>query len=431
MKHSNVINFLSGSMWLSTDDQMAVVARIADSIVDGTNPELREKYLAENPETITAEEAEMTQEDRNFRRGGIKIEGNRAIVPIHGTIAPKANMMMSFSGGVSAELLTANINSLTARDDVKYVILDVDSNGGSVHGIAAAAAAIRNMRESGKTVFSVANYNMNSAAYWIASAAEKIFVTPTSVVGSIGVVSILKFASEEDSKGVEIIRSVPGKIAINPFEPLSDDARKKLQSDIDTIHASFVEAVSLNRNIDMSKANKLANGETKLGDEAVAAGLADQSVESLDAVLAEIDAIEDMEVRVDSMRTAYVAVEAEKTQLTADLEATRTELSALKAEIEADEIVQLDEQYVAAVDAAIDAGRIPAGLKEENLSDLRSNKVTLESFNRIVGNISAGAVVPDTELEAANPKPEASDNPDLPSNELEIKLFRSVGLPIE
>lgn len=417
-------------MWLSTDDQMSVVARVAESILTGTNPELREKYLAENDESISAEDAGMTPEDRNLRRGQIQIKGNRAIVPVHGAIAPKANMMMSFSGGVSAELLTANINTLTARDDISTIILDVDSNGGSVHGIAAAAAAIRKARDS-KRVYAVANYNMNSAAYWIASAAEKIFVTPTSVVGSIGVVSILKFASEEDSKGVEIIRSVPGKLAINPFEPLSDEARKKLQSDIDTIHASFVEAVSLNRNIDMSKANELANGETKLGEEAVAAGLADQTVENLDSVLAEIDAIENLETRVDSMRTAYLAVEAEKAELVASLDAAHAEVAAMKADIAATELAELDKRYVASVDAAIASGRIAAGLREENLADLRSNKVDLETFERIVGNISAGTVVPDTELEPSNSQASVETDPDLPSNDLERKLFLSVGLPIE
>ncbi|KKK83105.1 hypothetical protein LCGC14_2796720, partial [marine sediment metagenome] len=409
------------SMWLSTDDQMKVVARLADSIVSGKNPKLREEWLTKSGGN-QALHKDLTPEDRDLINGDISIRGNVAIVPIHGAITPKANMMMAYSGGVSAELLTTNINTLTAREDIKYIVLDVDSNGGSVHGLEAAAIAIRNARKV-KRVFAIAQYNMNSAAYWIASAAEKIFVTPTSVVGSIGVVSILHFAGKKEKKRTVILRSVPGKLSINKFEPLSDDARRKLQSDIDTIHASFVEAVSLNRKIDMSKAKKLANGETSLGAKAVTAGLADKEVENLDAVLAEIDAIESLETRVETMRGAFQALDVERLRLTADLVTVNTELTDLKAEMATADTAAADVKFTAAVDAAIEDGKIPAGLKEEWLSDLRSGTVSFDAFTRIVGNISAGTVVPEKELDPVNPEADSSNDSAFPTNDLERALF--------
>lgn len=413
-------------MWLSTDDQMQVVAGIVDSIVSGKNKAFRKAYLAENSDFS----ADLHDPEEDLRRGRIEIRGNVAIVPIHGTITPKANMFSALSGGVSAELLTHNINTLTANEDIKFIVLDVDSNGGSVHGVAAAANAIRKARET-KTVYAIAQFNMNSAAYWIASAAEKIFVTPTSVVGAIGVVSVLQFASDEDQKRTIILRSTPGKLSINPFEPLSDKARKKLQSEIDTIHASFVEAVSLNRNISMSKANKLANGETKLGAEAVEAGLADKEVENLDEVLAEIMTIENLETRVETLRGAFVALDAERLTLSADLKAVRAELDTLNAEIETAEAAANDERFVAAVDAAIEDGKIASGLKEEFLSDLRTGAVSFETFERIVSNISAGTIVPATEIDPVKPEANDSKDSEYPVNDTERALFESVGLPVE
>jgi len=420
MKHSNIINFLSGSMWLSTDDQMAVISRVANSIIEGSNPELRKEFM----ESKAAAQGDDISE---LDMGNVTVENGIATVPLTGAIAPKLNAMSAFSGGTSAEMFGRNVQRVAAMDDVHTILLHVDSNGGSVHGIEAAANAVREARET-KRVIAFAEYNMNSAAYWIASAADQILLTPTSNIGSIGVIAQLNFASAEDQERVQIIRSVPGKAAVNPFEPLSEESRTKLQTDIDRIHQTFTEAVSLNRRISMPEATKLANGEVEMGEAAVEAGLADQVVGSLDEVLAQINAVESADTRIAALTEAYKAsdadhksVLAEMALVDADLQAAYATISTLQAQLADLATAEISAKFESAVDAAIDSGRIAAGLRTEFLTDLQEGNVSFDAFSRMVGNISAGTVVPQEEL---SPQKAANDSDPLaPSNELEEKLF--------
>ena len=426
-KHTNIIDFLSGSIWLTTPEHMDVVARISNSILAGKNDELRDQFLlAEEPEAV--EHGEISMDDRNLFRGGIKIENGVADIPLRGTIGPKFNMMSALSGGVSTELLTSNIRALTLRDDVHTFLLDIDSNGGSVHGIEAVAIALRAARAAGKRVYSFAGYNMNSAAYWIGSAADKIFATPTSIIGSIGAIFKLEQASKEDQERMIIIRSVEGKANVNPFEPLSKKARKRVESQLDSIHASFVEAVSLNRNISMAKAKSLATGEVEMGQAAVDAELADELVDSKTDILAQIEADENLETRFASLKTTYLATEQEKNELVAAAQVSATEIEALTAKVDeltakigADAASVEAAEFEALVDAAIDDRRIAAGLKEEWMADFKSGDVSSSAFERMVGNISPGTVVPTGELQ-----PKASTevaDPLAPANDTERAMF--------
>ena len=206
--------------------------------------------------------------------------------------------------------------------------------------------------------------------------------------------------------------------------------RSKLEADISRIHASFVEAVSQNRNISMDNAEKLANGEVHLGEDAVAENLADATVESIDDVLAEIEAVESMDERFASMKTAYLAKVQEMTELEAEMAQSDLELKeALTriAELEAAEEVRETEATAAAneaaVDAAIDEGRIAPGLKAEILGDLNSGEMSLEAFNKMAGNILPGTVVPNEELELADGVAADANDPLAPANETERAMF--------
>jgi signal peptide peptidase SppA len=430
MKHQNIINFLSGSMWLSTESQMDAVRAVTESVLNSNNGDVRAKFLEKTGEAGTGGGGGSL-----YEQAGVVLKGSTAIVPLHGAIAPKVNAMSAISGGTSAELFTTTIKALTDDTAIKSIVLDVDSGGGNVHGIQAAANAVLEARKT-KRVVTLANYDMCSAAYWIGSAAEKVFVTPTSNVGSIGVLSVLQFNSEEDQKRVEIIRSAPNKAAVNPHEPLTDEARKKLQTDIDRMHVSFVEAISLNRNISMDKANELADGSVEMGEAAVEAGLADGTVEGLDDVLATIDAMDDMDGRIGVLRESYISATEEVKVLAAEIVDYETRLDEAQAVIAGLETVMANQKadsakanFEAVLDDAIESGRIPAGLRAEWIADYDAGDVSISAFSRMVGNISAGTVVPTDSL---TPDVEASaTDPLKPSNELERNLFAQFGLATE
>src|SRR4029453_14892345 len=110
---------------------------------------------------------------------------------------------------------------------VKGVVLDVDSPGGSVYGVRELADEIRAARGQ-KPVEAVANAFMASAAYYIGSAAEKVWVTPSGSAGSIGVydahVDLSKFTETMGEKWT-FVSYGDNKLLGNPFEPLSEEAQ--------------------------------------------------------------------------------------------------------------------------------------------------------------------------------------------------------------
>jgi ClpP class serine protease len=101
-----------------------------------------------------------------------------------------------------------------------------------------------------KKMIAVANAMAASAAYWIASAADELVVTPSGQIGSIGV-----FAAHEDiskaaeMQGVKVSLISAGKYKTegNPFEPLSSEARAAMQRDVDVFGEMFTAAVARNR----------------------------------------------------------------------------------------------------------------------------------------------------------------------------------------
>ena len=137
-----------------------------------------------------------------------------------------------------------------------------------------------------KTIWACANDDAYSAAYAIASSAEKVFVTRTGGVGSIGVIATHIDQSSFDEKlGVKYTTIFAGdrKNDFTPHAELTNEASKLLQKEVDRLYGLFTSLVSRNR--DMSE-RAVSNTEAGLffGDDALSAGLADQIMTLPDAL---------------------------------------------------------------------------------------------------------------------------------------------------
>lgn len=218
--------------------------------------------VAEMPWAIQPAKLEAMLELLELRAGGVEIDGvaaaaprevatagKVAILPLFGVVAQRMNMMTEFSGGTSTEKFGAQFDALLANGDVRAIVLDVDSPGGSVYGVPELARKIAAARGQ-KRVVAIANSLMASAAYWIASAADEVWVTPSGEAGSIGVVTMLPDVSQANEKlGVKynVISAGKYKTEGNPHEPLNDDARAAIQSRVDEYYDMFVKAVAKHR----------------------------------------------------------------------------------------------------------------------------------------------------------------------------------------
>jgi signal peptide peptidase SppA len=215
-----------------------------------------------------------------------------AVVSVIGTLVSRSGHLDAPSGLLSYGDIGQAIAGAMADPTVRGVILDVDSSGGEVGGLFDLVEQIRSIRsEGGKPLWAVANESALSAAYAVASAADRVYVTRTGEVGSIGVVAVHSDESGADAKaGIAWTFIFAGdcKVDGNAHEPLSERARGTIQADVDRLHNEFCALIAGNRGIG-SEAARNTNAAIYRGELAVRAGLADR-VGTLDLAIAEMAA---------------------------------------------------------------------------------------------------------------------------------------------
>lgn len=218
------------------------------------------------------------------------IQDGVAIIPLEGVFAKKANLFSQISGGVSTELAARDLRDAMADPAVHSIILAIDSPGGTVDGTQALADIVA---ASAKPIVTLANGTMASAAYWIGSAANAVYVADsTTIVGSIGVVAthtdISKAQEQEGVKTTEIFAGQYKRIA-SSYAPLSKEGRQTMQDQVDYTYSLFVSAVATNRSVSTDTVlSNMADGRIFIGQQAIDAGLVD-GVSTLDALVAKLN----------------------------------------------------------------------------------------------------------------------------------------------
>lgn len=229
-------------------------------------------------EKLSAEEIQARIQETKQRPLEQKVS-SVAVLPLFGTIFPRADMFSDISGGTSAESFGNQFMALIKDPSVNAIVIDVDSPGGSVYGVAEVAKKIFDARGT-KPVVAVANHQMASAAYWIGTAADEIVVTPSGDVGSIGVFATHKDMSESLARAgvkVSLIRAGRYKAEGNPYEPLSEEARNSIQDGVNEVYEDFVNAVALHRGVSSELVkNSFGEGRMVSARQAVALGMADR-----------------------------------------------------------------------------------------------------------------------------------------------------------
>ncbi|NMC84297.1 MAG: S49 family peptidase [Anaerolineaceae bacterium] len=205
--------------------------------------------------------------------------GNVAILPLFGTIFPRANLMTEVCGATSSERFGAVFSDLVKNPDVSAIVLDVDSPGGQVPGVDELSTKIFDARGT-KPIVAIANHMMASAAYWIGTAADELIVTPSAEVGSIGVFTIHEDLSESlTQQGIKISLISEGKYKTegNPYQPLSEENLAAMQSRVAEYYDSFVKTIARNRGVKQVEVRE-GFGEGRLvgARQAVSLGMADR-----------------------------------------------------------------------------------------------------------------------------------------------------------
>jgi signal peptide peptidase SppA len=184
--------------------------------------------------------------------------------------------MDAASGLTSYASISAQINAAINDSTVDAVLLDIDSPGGEAGGAFDLADEIVSARST-KPIWAVANDDAFSAAYAIACSAERIYLTRTGGVGSIGVIALHVDQTQRDAlDGYRYTAIYAGdrKNDLSPHLPLSNEASTALQTEVDRLYEMFVSTVATNRGLDAQAVRDTQAGLFYAGD-AIEAGFAD------------------------------------------------------------------------------------------------------------------------------------------------------------
>lgn len=216
--------------------------------------------------------------------------GAVAVINVFGVIAQRMNLMTAMSGGTSTEQLAAAVRQAVADETVGAIVLNIDSPGGTVYGVEELGNVIYAARGQ-KPVVAVANSLAASAAYWLASQADEIAVTPSGEVGSIGVIaSHIDQSAANDAQGVTVTYITAGKYKAegNPDEPLSGEAQAFIQGRVNDYYAAFVSAVARGRGVKPAQVRDgMGEGRVVGARAAVQLGMADR-VATLEETIARL-----------------------------------------------------------------------------------------------------------------------------------------------
>lgn len=164
-------------------------------------------------------------------------------------------------------------------EDVKAVLLRIDSPGGAVVASDDIYHAILRVKAAGKPVVVSMGDEAASGGYYIASAANRIFANPSTLTGSIGVIAIfINLQGTANKIGAQpvVIKSGLYKDIGSPYRAMTPAERGILQRLIDQTYGQFVQVVSQGRGISADQVRKIADGRVYSGQQAKDLGLVDE-----------------------------------------------------------------------------------------------------------------------------------------------------------
>ena len=214
------------------------------------------------------------------KSGRYQVINDTAVIPIQGVIAKRMNLFMRiFFGGTSTQYVGQDIKEALADNSIKSILLDIDSPGGTVDGTQELAQIIFNGRNQ-KPVVAYSDGMIASAAYWIGSAADNIYISGDTIdVGSIGVVTEhVDYSKYDEKAGVKITEIYAGKYKriASQNQPLTKEGKQYIQDQVDYLYTIFVDEVARQRGVSSDIVlESMADGRIFTGKQAISAGLVD------------------------------------------------------------------------------------------------------------------------------------------------------------
>ncbi len=269
--YARVMSMIQDTPWLITEGGLRQILQIVNAHMDGN---------------FDIDKLRQEAKDARRERGSLPSQhGSVGILPLHGPIFPKANLMTELSGATSMEQFTQDFRELLQNDRVESILLDVDSPGGSSFMLEEMAQEIRAARDV-KPIYSVANTMAASAAYYLASQASEMYASDSSMVGSIGTFMVHTDESQLAEKvGVKQTVIKEGRFKAAEILPLTEESHEYLQSVVKDANDQFINSVAAGRNTTVENVvQNYGEGGVVSAKKALEAGMVD-GIRTYDEVL--------------------------------------------------------------------------------------------------------------------------------------------------
>lgn len=262
MRFAHLLSRITGTPWFITQDALENINALLESRIAGLSTE----------PTANAQQPAAS----------ISLPGT-AIIPIRGVIGKRLSQMEMMCGGADIDAVEAAFDAANNDASINRIVLHVDSPGGTVTGVPELAQKMYQSKR--KQMVAVSDTIMGSAAYYLASAADEIVVTPTANVGSVGVVlqvrETINPVSADGRTRLKVFRSGADKV-IGADAPINEEQSAMFQARVEHLGAMFrADVVKARPSVGADSMTGLAY----FGDEAVARHLADRVVPNLAAAL--------------------------------------------------------------------------------------------------------------------------------------------------
>jgi protease-4 len=202
------------------------------------------------------------------------------IIPVKGVITAQSSMKLFQETQSMVEAVTQQLDQARDDNDVKAVILEINSPGGGITASDIIYKEILEFKEETNKKIIVSMQDVAaSGAYYISAAADKIISHPTTVTGSIGVIMpLINIADLAEKYGIKdtSVKSGDMKNIGSPLKKMSEGERKVLRDIVDEMYTRFLNIIADGRNMKIEDVRKLSDGRIYTGKQALENGLVDQ-----------------------------------------------------------------------------------------------------------------------------------------------------------
>ncbi len=264
------------------------------------------------------------------------VRGHVAVIPVMGPIVPHESLFTWYFDIATVEGIAKDVQLAVENPNIYRILFHFDSPGGHTTGIAELAHIIRACL---KPTYSYSTGLLCSAAYWLAAATNEIYVHETALVGSVGVLLVTQ--SDDPDDIIITSRHAPNK----HVDPATEAGQHHLQTLADSIEAVFIRDLAQFRGVsERYVQDQFGQGDVLVGDQAKTRQMVD-GLTSFESLLSQMQGTQNMTTssaatslaeHTDAahLQAQITTLQSEKTALTGQLEASVSELKALKAQLD-------------------------------------------------------------------------------------------------